>query len=127
MGKRGETTRVSVTDPHHHGIRTTYTVHGCRCDECREANRLYRAESRARAKAGDTLDRRTTRPGRVDTDAAVDAITRARAAGASVRGLARVAGVSDGTIRKVLAGELRRLTTEKNAAILAACKTITKP
>lgn len=30
-----------------HGLRSTYT-HGCHCPECREAERLYRAERRRR-------------------------------------------------------------------------------
>ena len=33
-----------------HGRRSTY-VHGCRCDACREAERVYRRDYRARQAA----------------------------------------------------------------------------
>ena len=33
-----------------HGLRSTY-VHGCRCDACREAERVYKAHYRSRVAA----------------------------------------------------------------------------
>jgi len=38
------------TNIEHHGL-TKYT-HGCRCEECRDANRRYQIEWRRRKKAG---------------------------------------------------------------------------
>jgi hypothetical protein len=31
-----------------HGTRTRYATHGCRCDECREANREWSRDQRQR-------------------------------------------------------------------------------
>lgn len=36
--------------PWPHGTRTGYVNHGCRCEHCREADRRYKQESRARHK-----------------------------------------------------------------------------
>ena len=35
-----------------HGRYSTYTNHGCRCDECREAWRIYSKDLRERRRAG---------------------------------------------------------------------------
>ncbi len=42
-----------------HGSITSYTTHGCRCDACREALRVYTRDIRAAR-----LARRTVRDGR---------------------------------------------------------------
>jgi len=47
----GESLPVTVQD-HQHGTRTAYN-YGCRCDRCKNANRLYRQRRRAQIKAGD--------------------------------------------------------------------------
>jgi hypothetical protein len=41
---------VSSSQPTH-GIRSTYSNHGCRCAECREANRVYGAAARAQRRS----------------------------------------------------------------------------
>lgn len=41
-------TRYSRTADPKHGTLTAYTNHGCRCDECRKAMRVYNRQRRAR-------------------------------------------------------------------------------
>jgi hypothetical protein len=40
-----------------HGTRRCYVVAGCRCDDCREANRVYCAELRQRHANGEVVGR----------------------------------------------------------------------
>jgi hypothetical protein len=39
-----------------HGTYTSYTNHGCRCDDCRAANRRYQASLKERLRSRDVPD-----------------------------------------------------------------------
>lgn len=106
-----------------HGTRTRY-VQGCRCDKCKRANAIYRAEFRAREKEGEIVDRRGTRPGRVDVAETLAAIVSARSVGVSLARIAKRSRVSETTLSKIVTGKSRRTTEAHARAIIRACTSL---
>lgn len=86
---------------------------GCRCEECRDANRAYERE-RARRVA----------PPFVDAGRARDHVEWLRTQGVGVKAVAKAAGVSTGSLSKLVYGRgdrgpTKRIRPETEAAILA--------
>ena len=79
-----------------HGNRARY-VQGCRCDSCREANRLY-----ARKNAKDRIWNRTDPM--LSAEASRTHLTALRAAGVGTRLISDISGVSRTVIARVLSG-----------------------
>ncbi|MFF3247383.1 hypothetical protein ACFYWY_27515 [Streptomyces sp. NPDC002870] len=103
-----------------HATRARYSVHGCRCDECRTAHREYE-QIRTRQKAYGTW-----KP-HVDAEPARLHVRELMARGMGWRRIAKVSGVANGTINKLLYGvpgqgrppaqRIRRETAERLLAI----------
>lgn len=99
-----------------HGTRAKYVVERCRCEQCRRANREYQA-ARARNVA---YGRETTNM--VDPGPAREHVRALQAAGMGWRTVARAAGVSQGTMSRLLGYDpkgLSRIRRPTAARILA--------
>ena len=79
-----------------HGTRSRY-VDGCRCDRCREANRLYYHQ---RKRHGTDL---------IDAGEARRIIQRLRNRGVGIRRLAHLTGLRRSTLQNIAAGRTRRV------------------
>lgn len=103
---------------HAHGTRAAYVADRCRCQRCREANRVE-AAARTRAMAyGRWRPYADAAPARAH-------IGRLRAAGLGVNRIVDLSGVGSGTIRQLVYGDSRtgqpvvRIRPETEAAVLA--------
>lgn len=89
-----------------HGTRSCYTTHRCRCDECREANRLY-YHHRKRWAGEFPIEPSPW----VSARDAVRHVEGLRAAGMGERRIAAAAGVTRGTIRSLRGARWGRVST----------------
>lgn len=104
---------------HEPGTRTCYVAHGCRCAPCRaEATRWQRHFNHAKRTTGHGLT--------IPADPVRAHIDRLRADGMTLRELAKVSGVSLGTVRNIIEQKVDR-TTRKTAERLAAVRRRTEP
>lgn len=82
---------------HVHGLRVTYVRHRCRCDECREANRVHQHQL-SRAHLYGRFDKYV--PG----DQVRAHVAKLRAGGMGRRRIAQVSGVAEATLTSLLYG-----------------------
>ncbi|MET3349619.1 UNVERIFIED_ORG: hypothetical protein ABID57_001291 [Arthrobacter sp. UYEF1] len=87
---------------HQHGTPTAYVVDKCRCTPCTKANTLREREREA-AKAAGTYD-----VGRVDAGPVRDHILALGKRGYGLKIIARIAGVSNATLGKIIYGDPSR-------------------
>lgn len=85
-----------------HGTRAAYTIDGCRCDDCRDASRLYELERR-----NDPL------PRLVSADPARAHVRELMARGMGFKAVAAAAGVSPSSVSALLYGKLGRPPTRR--------------
>jgi DNA-binding CsgD family transcriptional regulator len=85
-----------------HGTRAKYVVDGCRCDECREASRVYGQEWRNDIK-----------PRLVSGDPAREHVKELMAAGMGYKRIAELAGVSASAVSSLLWGKPGRPPTPR--------------
>lgn len=94
-----------------HGTRAKYVIDKCRCDECRRANREYRA-----------LADRQIAYGRwepyADASQTRAHIEELRHAGMGLRQIAKASGVGRTALTKIATGERRKVRTETAQSIL---------
>lgn len=87
---------------HEHGTRTAYVLDRCRCRPCREAS-CAAERARSRAKAFGRYD-----SGRVDAQPVRERLQELMAYGIGLKRIARLAGVSNATLGKILYGDASR-------------------
>lgn len=110
---------------HVHGLRVTYVRHRCRCDDCREANRLHQHQL-SRAHLYGRFDKYV--PG----DQVRAHVATLRAAGMGRRQIAQVAGVAESTLTSLLYGRVtptgrRPPTARVRKEIAAAIMSVETP
>lgn len=91
-----------------HGTRAKYVSDKCRCDACREANRLYHHVAKVRRA-----------PTTVDAAAARKHIKELRLAGIGRRRIAEVSGLSLSAVCKIISGETERIRVSTESALLS--------
>lgn len=100
-----------------HGTRAKYVIDRCRCDDCREANRVAQIEHRRRIE-----------PPYVDARPAREHIEYLRANGVGLKTVAKASGVPHGALSKLVYGtsttapskRIRRATLDKILAVTPA-------
>ncbi|HEV2071083.1 MAG TPA: hypothetical protein VGR26_14935 [Acidimicrobiales bacterium] len=95
---------TAVIESHRpHGTYVKYVVERCKCDDCREANRLYELKRRRAMSRPDELWLPYVPAGRARRH--VQALS---AAGVGHKTVAKVSGVAHGTIAKLIYGDPKR-------------------
>lgn len=109
-----------LDEPRPHGTRARYVTERCRCDACREANRVY-ASRRNRERLAEQWGAAT--PRLVPADRVREHLARLREAGLGLRTVQRRSGVSRSTLSGIAgvpsAKTRNRVTAESEARILA--------
>lgn len=91
-----------------HGTRTKYNYHGCRCDECKAANRIY------------TSARRNTHPNAlVSAKAAKKHLRKLQRGDVGLRAVRDVTGLSCSRLGDVRRGHAHRVTRSTERLILS--------
>ena len=85
-----------------HGTRAKYTIDRCRCDECREASRLYNLQRR-----------NDLQPRLVSAEQARQHVLELMAAGVGCRQVARLAGLSTSAVKSIIWGKPGRPPTRR--------------
>lgn len=85
-----------------HGTRARYTIDACRCDDCREATRLYEIERR-----------NDLAPRLVSAEPARRHLRELQARGMGFKRVAELAGISPSTTAAILYGKLQRPPTKR--------------
>lgn len=109
-----------------HGTRSRY-VHGCRCDSCRLANRLYAREinrHHARVSYGLEEPRESIL---IDATETRDHLAWLRTQGVGRRTISKVSGVGQTTIQEIISGRRREIHPRTADRLLAVNRTAQPP